>query len=86
MTAWLDPAAAAAHLCVPPRRLQALVRKGKLPRPSYHLGPKSPRWDRDKIDSLLAGRQVRDGMQAALEKALNGIVPYRKKDTGGRHG
>ena len=29
---------------------------GKLPQPSYAIGPKSPRYDRDAVDAMMRGR------------------------------
>ena len=52
---WLDRTGVAAYLCVRVDALPRLQRRGKLPAPSYHLGARSPRWDRHALDSLLAG-------------------------------
>lgn len=86
MTAWLDPAGVAARLSVKPRRLPALVKGGRLPRPSYHLGPRSPRWNADAIDSLMTGRQARDDVSQAVERQLNANRARRTKDPRGRNG
>lgn len=45
----------AAYLSVRVDALPRLARQGKLPAPSYHLGARSPRWDRHALDSALAG-------------------------------
>lgn len=52
---WLDRDALAVHICVRVDELPRLLRAGKLPEPSYHLGPKSPRWDRLAVDARFAG-------------------------------
>ena len=52
---WLDRAGVAAYLCVRVDALPRLARQGKLPAPSYHLGARSPRWDRHALDSALSG-------------------------------
>jgi hypothetical protein len=52
---WLDRAALAAHICVRVDAVARLQRAGRLPAPSYHLGPRQPRWDRDKVDAALSG-------------------------------
>lgn len=52
---WLDRDALAAHICVRPDAIARLVRAGRLPAPSYHLGPRQPRWDRERVDATLAG-------------------------------
>lgn len=85
MTRWLSPADCAAYIGKPKSSLQRLVVAGKLPRPSYHFGPKSPRWDREAIDSLLAGRQVSDGWAAATEQAIHETRAHRQTEAGGRH-
>jgi hypothetical protein len=52
---WLDRDALAAHICVRADAISRLQRSGRLPAPSYHLGPRQPRWDRDKVDAALSG-------------------------------
>lgn len=52
---WLDRDALAAHICVRVDAIARLTRQGRLPEPSYHLGPRQPRWDRDKVDAALSG-------------------------------
>ncbi len=62
---WLDRSALAAHLCVSPFSITRLVREGRIPAPSYHLGPKLPRWDRQAVDATLeAGLVSTDPNQA----------------------
>jgi hypothetical protein len=48
---WLDREALAAHISVRVDEVQRLQRGGKLPAPSYHLGPRSPRWWSPEVDS-----------------------------------
>lgn len=52
---WLDRDALARHICVRVDAIARLQRAGRLPEPSYHLGQRQPRWDRDKVDAALAG-------------------------------
>lgn len=52
---WLDREAAANYLSVRVDELPRLVRAGKLPQPSLHFGPKTPRWDRQELDNMLGG-------------------------------
>lgn len=52
---WLDRDALARHICVRPDAIARLQRAGRLPEPSYHLGPRQPRWDRDQVDAALSG-------------------------------
>ena len=52
---WLDREALAAHISVRVDAISRLQRAGRLPLPSYHLGPRQPRWDRTKVDAALDG-------------------------------
>lgn len=52
---WLDRDALAAHICVRPDAIARLVKAGRLPAASYHLGPRQPRWDREKVDAAISG-------------------------------
>lgn len=71
---WLDATAAAAYLSVRADALPRLQRAGRIPAPSYHLGPRSPRWDRLALDrGLEAGLASADPEQAvaALVQAIH---------------
>jgi hypothetical protein len=52
---WLDREALARHICVRPGAVSRLLRDGRLPAPSYHLGPRNPRWDRGQVDAAFDG-------------------------------
>lgn len=52
---WLDREALALHISVRVDAIARLQRAGRLPQPSYHLGPRQPRWDRSKVDAALSG-------------------------------
>jgi predicted DNA-binding transcriptional regulator AlpA len=52
---WLGLAEAAAYLSVRPDTISAFVRQGRLPRPSYALGSRMPRWDRHELDAVFQG-------------------------------
>lgn len=75
---WLDREAVAAHVSVRVDYVSRLVKAGKLPRPSYHLGPNSPRWDREAVDACFEGgarsgpRGVDQIVQEAVEDILRG--------------
>lgn len=56
-TQWLDRDALAGRIHVRAHLLQRLVKAGKLPAPSYHLGPRSPRWLAAEVDAMF-GRAV----------------------------
>ena len=75
---WLDREALAAYISVRVDEVQRLLRAGKLPTPSYHLGPKSPRWDRLAVDACFEGRagpsaeSAEVAVQALVEKIRRG--------------
>jgi hypothetical protein len=52
---WLDRDALARHISVRVDAIARLQRAGRLPAPSYHLGARQPRWDREQVDATLAG-------------------------------
>jgi hypothetical protein len=80
---WMDAAAVAEYLCcTTPAAVRRYARLGRLPKPSYHLGPRSPRWNREQIDSLLVGRQVHDDTAAQIEDWINDIRSRGKKTVG----
>lgn len=54
---WLDRDALAERITARVDELPRLQRAGKLPRPSYHLGPRSPRWWSGDVDAMF-GRAV----------------------------
>jgi hypothetical protein len=83
---WLDTSAVADFLMVPVRRVQKLVKQGKLPRPSYHLGPRSPRWDREAIHSLLSGNQATEDAEIIVAGMISGIASCGKKNARRRNG
>lgn len=64
---WLDPETTAAYLGVWVEALPRLVGQGKIPRPSYHLGYRTPRWDREELDRAL--REQRDPKRRRAEPA-----------------
>lgn len=64
---WLDRNALAQHISVRVDELPRLQKAHKLPRPSYHLGPKSPRWRRDQVDSLFSGNAPEPAKPTARE-------------------
>jgi hypothetical protein len=52
---WLDRDACAAYVSVRVDELPRLVKRGLLPAPIYHLGPRCPRWDRLALDARFTG-------------------------------
>ena len=81
---WLDRHAVAAYLTVPVDHLSRMVKSGKLPAPSTHLGRHKARWDKDEIDRLMRGADSSD--DAAFERACNDILarPDRPSRSRGR--
>jgi hypothetical protein len=75
---WLNPDTAAAYIGVRVERLRPLVKAGKLPAPSYHLGPNQPRWDRLALDRAFSGEGGGnvESIDEAVRRAVNAI-PYR---------
>jgi predicted DNA-binding transcriptional regulator AlpA len=71
---WLDAEAAARYLSVRVDALPRLVRQGRIPKPSYNLGPRSPRWDRAALDETFEGgsasTNVNEMVRAGVEKIL----------------
>jgi hypothetical protein len=73
---WLNPDNAAAYIGVRVERLRPLVKAGKLPPPSYHLGPNQPRFDRLALDRVFGGEGRRDAedTSAAFQRAASQII------------
>lgn len=71
---WLSPAAAAAHLGVSRSTLRGLVAAGQLPPPSYRLGRRLPRYDRESLDRLLAGRAAGEAVDEIAAEISRGLA------------
>ena len=75
---WLTREALANHVGVRVDYVARLVKAGKLPPPSHHLGPKCPRWDRGQVDAVFEGgigsgpRGMDHAVQQAVEDILRG--------------
>lgn len=69
---WLSARRAAEYLDVRPDALQRLVKLGRIPAPSYQLGPRLPLWDRLELDRALGnnrrGNNPNDNMETIREK------------------
>jgi integrase len=75
---WRSPEEAAAYLGVRIDQLPRLRKAGRLPAPSYALGPRTPRYDRLLLDSSLTGaspssstQNVQDAVEAACQVITN---------------
>ena len=84
---WLPPESAADYIGVRVDELPRLLRSGKLPEPSRHLGPRKPRYDRLALDALFGGGTVADD-RAEEAAIVDSIIAraHRQKAAGGRHG
>ena len=76
---WLDAPAAAAYLSLREDAFLRAVKAGTCPQASRHLGPRTPRWDREALDAAMTGgghtdaRSAFDAMaQETLAKAAQG--------------
>lgn len=81
---WLDRDHAASHICVRPDDLRRMVKDGRIPPPSYHLGVRRPRWDRYALDAAMTGSLVSAGStnaDLAIEALRNDLLrrPRRQK-------
>lgn len=82
---WLDRDALARRLCTTTNMLPRFVQQGKLPQPSLHLGPRSPRWDIHAIDAVMleaigisTSKSTSDMVQRACEEIERDAA--RRKD------
>jgi predicted DNA-binding transcriptional regulator AlpA len=71
---WLDLASTARYLSVRPDALQRLVKAGRIPKPSYTLGPRSPRWDRSALDAAFDGASGSTDPDAASQAGVQQIL------------
>jgi predicted DNA-binding transcriptional regulator AlpA len=67
---WRDARRSAEHLDISEARFLALVKSGTLPRPSYHLGERSPRWNSDSLDRAMNPNSALD----VTREAFDGLV------------
>jgi excisionase family DNA binding protein len=68
---WLNLDELAAYVGVKEHQIRRMVRAGKLPEPSLHLGPRSPRWDREQIDALFTGGKAKSSdVRRAVDEIL----------------
>lgn len=92
---WLDRDALARYINAKVNMLSRLVEQGKLPRPSNHLGPRSPRWDIYAVDAAMlkaSGFTIPQSTDEAVALACEEITiaarrrKDRPKDARGRIG
>jgi hypothetical protein len=75
---WLDRDALARHISVRVDAVARFQRAGRLPPPSYHLGPRQPRWDRDLVDAALAGGVASTDPRTAINALAEEIAGRRR--------
>jgi len=66
-TRWMNSESAAKYLDIKVDALRRLVKSGKLPKPDYTLGPKSPRYDKLELDKAMNNKPVVTTTSDALE-------------------
>lgn len=71
---WLDREAAAEYISVRVDEMSRLERRGKLPPASYHLGPKTPRWDRLLLDAAFEGGVASTNPRQAVNALVQEIL------------
>ncbi len=82
---WLTPDQAATYIGRFRDELPRLVRAGKLPAPSYHFGPRSPRYDRHALDAIFLDATPSRAIDRIEQEAVNAIIERaRRQKTSGR--
>ena len=74
---WLDREAAAAYISVRVDELPRLVRRRLIPQPSFHLGPRCPRWDRTALDAQFDGGVASTDPSGAVHGLVQEILAGR---------
>jgi hypothetical protein len=71
---WLNAGDVATYVGVRVDQIPRYVRAGKLPLPSYHFGPRSPRWDRLALDAAFEGSPSKGAKTLTTEELVDGIL------------
>lgn len=71
---WLDREGLAEYVSVRPAAVARLVKEGRLPAPSYHLGARLPRWDRAKVDAAFDGGLASTDPATAVQGLVSHIL------------
>jgi len=84
---WLSPEQCAARIGAKEHQLPRMVRAGKLPAPSLHLGPRTPRYDILALDALMSGAQSVRSADQATQETVSAIIERARRKTaaGGRN-
>lgn len=87
---WLSAEGAARHLSVRVDAFLRMVRQGRVPAPSYALGPRTPRWDRQTLDAAIepstASTDPRTAVAALVQEIEASGRARRALRQSGRHG
>lgn len=71
---WLNSEELARYICIRIDSISRLVKQGRIPKPDYRLGDRSPRWDRLALDAAFEGGSAstdpRIAGQAVVQKIL----------------
>jgi hypothetical protein len=67
---WRDARRSAEHLDISEARFLALVKSGKFPAPSYHMGERTPRWNTEALDRAMNPNSALD----VTQRAVDGLV------------
>lgn len=70
---WLDAEAAADHLSIRVDAFLRAVNAGRIPKPSKHLGVRTPRWDRTALDSVMIGGTASTDTRTAVDALVEEI-------------
>lgn len=73
---WLDPEAAARHLCLRLDAFTKKVRQGVIPPANYTLGDRTPRWWSADLDAMMLGP---DTASTNPETAVRALVAKIKE-------
>lgn len=76
---WLDRDDVADFVGVPVHHVARLVKAGKLPAPSYHLGPRSPRWRLGAVDAMFSGTTTTSGADGLAQAIRQTSRPRRSQ-------
>ncbi len=76
---WMAPEAAATYIGRRVDELPRLVKRGLLPKPSYHFGPRSPRWDRTTLDALFEAKPARPSMDVVAQEIAETLAQGGRK-------
>lgn len=70
---WLSPSEAAAYLTIRVDALPRYVKSGKIPAPSYALGTRTPKYDREALDRVFGKKAAYADPDQITEIAVDRI-------------